>query len=88
MQIEKLMQAVGYLLKKYKRRLNYTKLIKELYLTGRESLKETNQAISGDSYVNMKNGTVSLSAARIIAASSLPAATYLAHYRHTRYLSR
>jgi uncharacterized phage-associated protein len=59
MYIEKLAQATGYLLKKYdNRRLNYTKLIKELYLADRESLNTTNAAITGDTYVNMKHGPV------------------------------
>lgn len=58
MQIEKLIQSVGYLLKKYDHRLNYTKLIKELYLADRDSLRATNQTITGDTYVSMKNGPV------------------------------
>jgi uncharacterized phage-associated protein len=59
MQIEKLVQATGYLLKKYdNRRLNYTKLIKELYLSDRESINATNSAITGDTYVSMKYGPV------------------------------
>jgi uncharacterized phage-associated protein len=59
MQIEKLVQATGYLLKKYdNRRLNYTKLIKELYLSDRESINATNSAITGDTYVNMRHGPV------------------------------
>jgi hypothetical protein len=57
--IEKLVQATGYLLKKYdNRRLNYTKLIKELYLSDRESISATNSAITGDTYVGMKHGPV------------------------------
>jgi uncharacterized phage-associated protein len=59
MQIEKLVQATGYLLKKYdNRRLNYTKLIKEIYLADRESINATNSAITGDIYVSMKHGPV------------------------------
>jgi uncharacterized phage-associated protein len=57
--IEKLVQATGYLLKKYdNRRLNYTKLIKELYLADREAINEINASITGDSYVSMKHGPV------------------------------
>jgi hypothetical protein len=58
MQLEKLVQAVGYLLKKYNYRLNYTKLIKELYLADKDSLRAINQTITGDVYVSMKNGPV------------------------------
>jgi uncharacterized phage-associated protein len=59
MQLEKLVQATGYLLKKYNnRRLNYTKLIKELYLSDRESINATNSALTGDAYVCMKHGPV------------------------------
>jgi uncharacterized phage-associated protein len=59
MNIEKLVQATGYLLKKYdKKRLNYTKLIKELYLADRESLNLSNASITGDTYVSMKHGPV------------------------------
>jgi hypothetical protein len=56
--IEKLVQVCNYLLKKYDYRLNYTKLIKELYLADKEALKTTNKTITGDVYVNMKNGVV------------------------------
>jgi hypothetical protein len=58
MDAEKLMQAVGYILKKYKYRLNYTKLIKLLYLADKEAFRESNQSISGDSYACMKSGPV------------------------------
>jgi uncharacterized phage-associated protein len=58
MQIEKLIQSVGYLLKKNNHRLNYIKLIKELYLADKVSLRATNQTITGDTYVSMKNGPV------------------------------
>jgi hypothetical protein len=58
MQVDKLIQTVGYLLRKYNHRLNYTKLIKELYLADKESLRAANQTITGDTYVSMKNGPV------------------------------
>jgi uncharacterized phage-associated protein len=59
MSLEKLVQATGYLLKKYDdRRLNYTKLIKELYLADREAFAEKNSSITGDTYVSMKHGPV------------------------------
>lgn len=56
--IEKLIQACGYILKKYDRKLNYTKLIKLLYIADKEALKESFVTISGDEYVCMPNGPV------------------------------
>jgi hypothetical protein len=56
--IEKLAQVTAYLLGKYDFKLNYTKLIKELYLADREALRKSNQTISGDTYVCMNNGPV------------------------------
>ena len=59
MNIEKLVQATGYLLKKYNnRRLNYTKLIKELYLADRAAIAASNSSITGDSFFCMKHGPV------------------------------
>ncbi|MBP3367025.1 MAG: SocA family protein [Treponema sp.] len=58
MNIEKLIQIVSYILAKYGNSLNYTKLIKILYLADRESLSETGYSITGDSYVSMRNGPV------------------------------
>jgi uncharacterized phage-associated protein len=58
MNIEKLTQAVAYLLKKHDYRLNYTKLIKLLYLADKAALKECNLTITGDTYACMKNGPV------------------------------
>jgi hypothetical protein len=56
--IEKLIQVCNYILKKYDYKLNYVKLIKELYLADKESLKSTTKTITGDVYVSMKNGVV------------------------------
>jgi uncharacterized phage-associated protein len=56
--IEKLSQATGYILRKYGSRLNYTKLIKLLYLADKESFSEINRSVTGDSYASMKNGPV------------------------------
>jgi uncharacterized phage-associated protein len=58
MKIERLIEASGYLLAKYGRRLNYTKLIKLLYLADKESLKVSILTITGDNYVCMRNGPV------------------------------
>ena len=56
--IEKLIQTCNYLLKKNNNSLNYTKLIKLLYIADKESLKQSLQTITGDSYVSMDNGPV------------------------------
>lgn len=58
MDIDKLMQMTNYLLKKYDFSLNYTKLIKEMYLADRECIKQTGWSISGDSYRNLPYGPV------------------------------
>ena len=58
MQIDKLIQTVSYLLKKYDYSLNYTKLIKELYLADRESIRRSGWSITGDSYRNLPYGPV------------------------------
>ena len=56
--IEKLVQTCNYLLKKNNFTLNYTKLIKLLYLADKESLNKSLQTITGDKYVSMDNGPV------------------------------
>jgi len=56
--IEKLIQACNYLIKKNNSPLNYTKLIKMLYLADKESLHGSLQTITGDTYVSMDNGPV------------------------------
>ena len=56
--IEKVIQSCNYLIKKNGASLNYTKLIKLLYLADKESLKESLQTITGDAYVSMDNGPV------------------------------
>lgn len=58
MNIEKLIQAAAYLLKRYDYRLNYTKLMKLLYLADKAALMGSNLTITGDEYVCMKNGPV------------------------------
>jgi hypothetical protein len=58
MNTEKLIQAAAYVLKKYGHRLNYTKLVKLLYLADKAALAECNLTITGDAYVCMKNGPV------------------------------
>ena len=56
--IEKLIQTCNYLIKKSNPKINYTKLIKLLYLADRESLELTAQSITGDTYVCMDSGPV------------------------------
>ncbi len=58
MNIEKLIQTSAYILAKYEGVLNYTKLIKILYLADRKAIAETGYSITGDSYVSMKDGPV------------------------------
>lgn len=58
MEIDKLIQLTNYLLKKYDFSLNYTKLIKELYLADRECIKRTGWSISDDVYKNLPYGPV------------------------------
>jgi len=56
--IEKLIQACNYIVKKNAFSFNYTILIKMLYLADKESLKNSLQSITGDTYVSMDNGPV------------------------------
>lgn len=58
MDIEKLIEAVNYILKKYDYSLNFTKLIKLLYLADRQAIDETGMSITGDNYVAMNLGPV------------------------------
>jgi uncharacterized phage-associated protein len=54
----KVLQEVIYLLRLNGGRLNLLKLIKELYMADRESIKERESSISGDVYFSMKHGPV------------------------------
>ncbi len=58
MNLNKLIQVVCYLLKKYDYSLNYTKLIKILYLSDRKALAELGETITGDEVYAMDNGPV------------------------------
>jgi uncharacterized phage-associated protein len=58
MNFEKLIQMANYILAKYEYKLNYTKLIKILYLADREALDKYDFAISGDDYASMPQGPV------------------------------
>lgn len=58
MNLRKLYQTVNYILSKYNYRLNYTKLIKLLYISDRNCLKKYGFSITEDSYVSMSQGIV------------------------------
>jgi len=51
-------QIAAFFIKKHGGTLNYTKLIKLLYLTDREALSRWERSLTGDSYVSMPNGPV------------------------------
>ncbi len=56
--IDKIIQITAYILKKYAGELNYTKLIKLIYLADRKAIEECNRSISGDSYFSFVHGPV------------------------------
>lgn len=58
MNLNKAIQIVGYFLKKYNFKLNYTKLIKLLYITDKEALRRWDTPVSYDNYSSMPNGPV------------------------------
>lgn len=58
MNLKKLYQIVNYMLSKYDYKLNYTKLIKLIYIADRTCLEKYNFAISGDKYCSMPQGLV------------------------------
>lgn len=58
MDINKLIQVTAYVINKYYGRLNYTKLIKELYLSDRKSFDLYGVSITGDVYYSLPNGPI------------------------------
>jgi uncharacterized phage-associated protein len=56
--LKKIIQIVNYIVKLNGNRINYTKLIKLLYIADREFLKSYNSTITGDTYYSMKDGPV------------------------------
>lgn len=58
MKTKKMIQMVHHLLLKYDFRLNYTKLIKLLYLADREALNRWDASITKDSYFALAQGPV------------------------------
>jgi len=56
---EKMREAVGFLLAlEPSRRMNYTKLIKLLYIADRESIRDTGEPITGDEAWALRSGPV------------------------------
>jgi len=58
MNLNKAIQVVNYFLSKYTYKLNYTKLIKLLYIADKEALNRWDTPISKDSYCSMPQGPV------------------------------
>jgi hypothetical protein len=56
--IKKTVQVINYLLKRNRGKINYTKLIKLLYIADREALAKYDATITGDKYCSMDNGPV------------------------------
>ena len=56
--IETIIQIVGWFLKLNNGSMNYTKLIKLMYIADKRALKDYNYSISNDDIVSMKNGPV------------------------------
>jgi uncharacterized phage-associated protein len=56
--IKKIIDSVNYIVSKNEGRVNYTKLIKLLYLADRKALIEWGFTITGDRYYALKNGPI------------------------------
>ena len=57
-EIKKITEIVKYLLSRNEGVMNYTKLIKLLYLADKESLRVNDVSVSGDAFYSMKNGPI------------------------------
>lgn len=57
-EIETIIQIVGWFLKLNNGSMNYTKLIKLMYIADKTALQKYNYTISNDNIVSMKNGPV------------------------------
>lgn len=55
---QKAVEAAAFLLRRHGKRMNYTALIKLLYMADREALLDSGLPITGDYMVSMDNGTV------------------------------
>jgi len=56
--VKKIVQIVNYLLKLNKDKINYTKLMKMLYISDKELLKQNDFTITGDQYYSLDNGPI------------------------------
>jgi len=56
--VKKIIDSVRFILKLSDSKMNYTKLIKLLYIADKKSLELSGQTITDDYYVNMHNGPV------------------------------
>lgn len=70
---EKATQAAAYFASRFSNKINYTKLMKLLYLVDREALKKWGRPVVGGPYVAMDNGP--LSSPAYDAVKSSPAST-------------
>ncbi|MDR2100115.1 MAG: SocA family protein [Campylobacteraceae bacterium] len=57
-EIKKMLQVIAYLLSLNNGKMNFLKLMKELYLIDRESIAERDTSISGDVYFSLPHGPV------------------------------
>lgn len=57
-EIKKITEIVKYMLSRNAGVMNYTKLIKLLYLADKESLRVNDVSVSGDAFYSMKNGPI------------------------------
>ncbi len=58
LKLKKIIQTTAYLLSLNNCKMNYTKLLKLLYISDREALKNWDESITGDNYAVMKNGPI------------------------------
>lgn len=72
--LEKLTQSVAYLLRKYNGQLNYTKLIKLMYLADKEAMRRQSATITGDDYFSLNMGPVASRLYNLIKGEGEPAA--------------
>ena len=79
------LQAASLLVRLEGGRMNYTKLLKVLYLADRRSLVETGTPITGDRVVNMKNGPVLRELYSLIKGSSANGEAWRAIFERVDY---
>jgi uncharacterized phage-associated protein len=74
--LDKTIQASAVLAKQHSNRISRLRLLKLLYISDRESIRETGRPITGDSVVAMKNGPVLSRTYNLIKGESLAAAQW------------